>query len=614
MRRLLLALLTLGAGLQASEDPVPRLLRIIRKAPTSPDAEYAIGELGNLGKKGFAGLGKAISEMTRKGFPEVAERAVQELASGDEKGRYDVLKKIYRSVRDDKARAQIALGLARWYPEGEKLLHARLRSDGPGRRELLRKLGKVLPVSLLEELREDPVVGDTARTVLRARGWGLAVDAGFDEARKAARSALSLNGTGEVASRLQRDWNPKMLLAAAILLDSKEEGIRTGAHLLLLSVSGKDMPPDPDIWRSWITANPTLPPPPGKTSQGLVAAAVLRGVRYLKRDLARDGLCVWKPTRNLNAKVIGATALAVVALRASGVPKEDPVLRKAVHETLLFGSGPGAYSLRPELGGYVYGLSLVAMALSRMDSGRYRVQIQACASALSRGQLPNGRWTYYVSGTERRPGDPNGDNSNTQYAILGLRAARRAGARVDPETWRRAADLWRNTQNQMGAWYYKDKSWRRHLSMTSAGVGSLAICLEGLHGGAKASEIIATDPAMRRGLASLGFLLLRRKVRGYGKEELYVYYGVERAGVLTQVRAFEEFDWYAEGAGRLLASQADDGYWGTPGASGIAKGNGYGPAVDTCYALLFLKRATATVGPPRDQQIVRVPLTRAELR
>ena len=31
--------------------------------------------------------------------------------------------------------------------------------------------------------------------------------------------------------------------------------------------------------------------------------------------------------------------------------------------------------------------------------------------------------------------------------------------------------------------------------MASAGVGSLAICLEGLHGGAKASEIIATDPA-----------------------------------------------------------------------------------------------------------------------
>ncbi|MHC4341847.1 MAG: prenyltransferase/squalene oxidase repeat-containing protein, partial [Planctomycetota bacterium] len=324
--------------------------------------------------------------------------------------------------------------------------------------------------------------------------------------------------------------------------------------------------------------------------------------------------CVWKPTRSFDRKVIGATALAVVALRASGVPREDPVLQKAVHQTLLFGSRSGAYSLRPEMDGYVYSLSLVAMALSRMDPKRYRVQIQACASALARGQLPNGRWTYYVSGTDRRPGDPNGDNSNTQYAILGLRAARRASARIPPETWQRAVDLWRSTQNVMGGWFYKDRSWRRHLSMTSAGVGSLAICLEGLHGGAKASEIIATDPAMRRGLVSLGYLLLRRKAKGYGNEELYVYYGVERAGVLTQVRAFEDFDWYAEGVKRLLASQADDGSWGTPGARGIAKGNGYGPAVDTCYALLFLKRATATVGPPRDQQVVRVPLTRGEVR
>ncbi|MHC4934274.1 MAG: prenyltransferase/squalene oxidase repeat-containing protein [Planctomycetota bacterium] len=588
MRCVASVLLALGTALQAGEDPVPRLLRIIRKAPASPDAEYAIGELGALGKKGYIGLGKVVSEMTRKGLPEVAERAVKGLASGDEEDRYDVLKRIYRSVRDDQARSVIALGLARWYPQGDKVLHARLRSDARGRRELLRKLGKVLPVSLLEELRTDPVVGDTARTVLKARGWGIAVDARFDEASKAARTSLLLSGTREVASRLRRDWNPRMLLAVALLLSSEEEAIRTGAHLLLLSVSGKDMPPDPDIWRSWITANPSAPPPPGKTSKGLVAAAVLRGVRYLKWDLAKDGLCVWKPTRRFNNKVIGATALAVVALRASGVPREDPVLRKAVHKTLLFGSGAGAYSLQPELGGYVYGLSLVAMALSRMDPKLYRVQIQACASALARGQLPNGRWTYYVSGTDRRPGDPNGDNSNTQYAILGLRAARRVGA--------------------------KDRSWRRHLSMTSAGVGSLAICLEGLHGGAKASEIIAKDHAMRRGLASLGFLLLRRKVKGYGDEELYVYYGVERAGVLTQVRAFEEFDWYAEGVKRLLASQTDDGSWGTPGASGIAKGRGYGPAVDTCYALLFLKRATATVGPPRDQQIVRVPLTKAGLR
>jgi hypothetical protein len=54
----------------------------------------------------------------------------------------------------------------------------------------------------------------------------------------------------------------------------------------------------------------------------------------------------------------------------------------------------------------------------------------------------------------------------------------------------------------------------------------------------------------------------------------------------------KEFDWYHEGASQLVAGQKESGAWGEPDARGVASGAGYGEAIDTAYALLFLKRAT----------------------
>ena len=48
-------------------------------------------------------------------------------------------------------------------------------------------------------------------------------------------------------------------------------------------------------------------------------------------------------------------------------------------------------------------------------------------------------------------------------------------------------------------------------------------------------------------------------------------------------------EWYPEGAKALLASQKVDGSWGvgTVGENKVDRGT-----VDTCFAILFLKRAT----------------------
>jgi hypothetical protein len=69
------------------------------------------------------------------------------------------------------------------------------------------------------------------------------------------------------------------------------------------------------------------------------------------------------------------------------------------------------------------------------------------------------------------------------------------------------------------------------------------------------------------------------------KHHLYYLYGLERAGILFGTEFFGRKEWYPEGANTLLDAQGQDGSWAaTPG--------GESATVNTCFAILFLRRAT----------------------
>jgi hypothetical protein len=72
---------------------------------------------------------------------------------------------------------------------------------------------------------------------------------------------------------------------------------------------------------------------------------------------------------------------------------------------------------------------------------------------------------------------------------------------------------------------------------------------------------------------------------GVGNAYLYYYlYALERVGMLLDVGSIGNHSWYPEGAEMLLKVQQPDGSW---------KGSRPEvPAWDTCFAILFLKRAT----------------------
>ena len=592
----LLIAATAAAVSPAAADPQKPgpLVRTIRFDPHAKAARLAAGELSKLGRPGWTALRQLVVDYERSDLA-AARSLASVLASGGEAGRQDLVASLFRGVKDPVIRSIGAQALADAYPRHADIVHEHLLAGGPRGREILRVITtRGMTDEVATTLLASPSVGYEVYEHLRRRDLLPEVPELLPLARNLAPRGLSPRACMAFAKQFASSSNFQLLRALADILRSKDEAVRRGAHALLLTISGKRLRASADIWRSWIDGRTFYEPPP-PVSEGAVEAAVLRAAHYLTQDLADDGKALWQRGQS----EVGSTALAVLALRAAGVPAKHPAIEEAIRTTLLaFGKGdrPGV----PEVGSKreVYNLSLLAMALAAVDGKRYTAPLLAIRDRLVQGQASNGQWTYAAArGTGNLP-PLKGDNSNTQYAILALRAIRSAGVPIPRETWEQAAAYWRDNAHEHGGWHYTDAAsmrWKRRVSMTSAGVGSLAICLEGLHGDG-AAEAIERDPVITRALGYLGTRLL---LDGLTRWELYAYYGVERAGMLTGVAAFKSkyraLDWYAAGAQHLLQSQSDEGTWGDPKAKSDVRGTGYGLVIDTAYGILFLQKATATI-------------------
>ena len=68
----------------------------------------------------------------------------------------------------------------------------------------------------------------------------------------------------------------------------------------------------------------------------------------------------------------------------------------------------------------------------------------------------------------------------------------------------------------------------------------------------------------------------------------YYMYGLERAGMLYDVESFGGNNWYWKGVPVLLNNQNGDGSWGK-------RENKDENTWDTCFAILFLKKATRAI-------------------
>lgn len=340
---------------------------------------------------------------------------------------------------------------------------------------------------------------------------------------------------------------------------------------------------------------PAAPPPPApaKPDDELVdkvRKAIDKGVAFLKSKQTPQGTWEGIVITFLADMEGGATALVTLALLNCGVKPEDPAVAKALEYL---------HSLPPRKT-YVVALQNLVFLETRKEKYKPRIQENAdwlINNAVNRTRGRDG-WSY--------PGNTVADNSNTQYALLGLYAAKQAGAKIDDEVWKGIQDYYNRTQRKqalMGYWSYHngfgDSS--ASFSMSVAGVCGLIIAGMGLDqseqqldeatGVARNCGIYSENSGVARGLnwIAANFTFESQKATFYN------VYGVERLGRLSGQRWVGKYDWYREGCEFLLGKGRDAGLQNENGS--ITKGKGIDSAevLSTAFSLLFLSKGRTPV-------------------
>lgn len=270
-----------------------------------------------------------------------------------------------------------------------------------------------------------------------------------------------------------------------------------------------------------------------------------------------------------------------------------------------------------------YQVSVLVMALSELDAKKYLPQIIECGQFLIDNQCENGQWDYgkpvepsgikipkesgdgkddYSKNTkriqlkQRRKAGKAGDNSNTQYACLGLRSCMTAGVIIPDSIFAMAQQWLEKNQQKDGSWGYGSKHGQQenpgYGSMSVGALGSLIICKFYL-----TKRIPTNDPKVQSGLQWLikNFTVLENpqfltnlppEVKNPAEQrkmwDYYYLYAMERLGAFLETETFGDKEWYPAGAEIILKQQAASGAWSPAKIS----------AEDTCFAILFLRRAT----------------------
>ncbi len=332
----------------------------------------------------------------------------------------------------------------------------------------------------------------------------------------------------------------------------------------------------------------------------LIQAARLRGVEFIKSQQTKDGFWEYDDDLKADTNNVGLSALCTIALIENGVPHNDPVVRKG-YEFVLGKSGQLKNT---------YELALATVMLSRMGDRRDRLRIKTLAARLVAGQLKTGGWTYTCPEADadilRTPQSLTlkegvGDNSCTQFAVLGLWVASRTGVNIEYPL-RAVSERFIKNQRPDGGWNYNlDEKAGSGPSMTCAGLFCLTVAQASKIKAAKLKDTGATPPAdtpaatsvddppvesllahpvFKKGLDRTG-----QFVGGIGNgTPKYFLWSVERIGVLLGLQKLGTTDWFAKGSTALLATQKTDGAW-------EEAGHGGGPLVSTSFAILFLRKA-----------------------
>jgi len=376
-----------------------------------------------------------------------------------------------------------------------------------------------------------------------------------------------------------------------------------------------------------------------------VRTAIDKAITYLKAQQSSSGEFVGyyhsgvaasgAPGLHSGGYPAGETAIALLAMRFAGVPVNDASFQKGLKYLLEHPSKK------------TYCNSLVAQLLASLPKEKKTEEVtkrlQELADELGDAQISNGTWTYYgVTEAQQKSNHLLcGDNSNTQFAVLGLWKLADAGAKVKEKVWQACEQHFLKTQGTSGGWGYwsplamavgpnETKLGSASTpTMTMTGLASLYIFLDQLHlqdegkyNGSAAPRCGANkvfeqriDKALERAQADMAAWFSEKRmtrrtaqrrgqqdVRVFNLIDLYYMYSIERVGDASGRKTFGSIDWYGEVGELLLEEQNEDGSWcGPPPTDNKPvltpekpKGNPKLVA-ETAMAVLFLAKGRAPV-------------------
>ena len=181
--------------------------------------------------------------------------------------------------------------------------------------------------------------------------------------------------------------------------------------------------------------------------------------------------------------------------------------------------------------------------------------------------------------------EKDGDNSVSQFALLGLQSASLWHIQPSPETWKRNLAANRDRQCVDGGWDYVKNGDIGYGSMSCAGICATAIDRFEL-----GEKNPVDDESLERGLAWLDENFSVTANPRSGGYQYYYLYSLERVGRILDTEFIGTHEWYPLGAKYLVDHQRADGRW-IEGEDEVEKRE------PTSFALLFLTRATATLAP-----------------
>lgn len=341
---------------------------------------------------------------------------------------------------------------------------------------------------------------------------------------------------------------------------------------------------------------------PADPLDGRVDRAIRAGLDYLYGTQKPDG--AWD-TKYASQHSGGVEALVLLAALEAGEDPQRPQLAKALDYI---------NQISPKT---TYVRAVRAMVYSLLPGQDYATRLAQDAAWLA-GNINSrtGGWGYGPGYRTTRENPHWVDNSNTFLAMLALRQAELAGAKISPVVWAKARGYWSRGANKDGGISYQPPGLSgfrlrssSYGSMTAAGVAALYILTDQY---AKHVEPDYSIKASRRPNPSpyqkaidaavdwmSGNIVLGENPKWvWGAGEAYEYYylycllqmadegGMDRVGAIT----------VAQGVAELICGrQKSSGCWTDPASSPGSAAVDDMAAIRTCFAVLALSRARGAV-------------------